>query len=71
MVEMPILTPEVAAENHGMRIIVITAVITGVSFVVVSLRVYVRVVMLKTVGSDDYAVSGLSLGRRAVLISDR
>ena len=39
----------------------ITAVITGVSFLVVSLRVYVRAVMLKNVGSDDYTVSKLVL----------
>ncbi len=37
----------------------ITAVITGISFVVVSLRVYVRVVMLKNVEGDDYTVSKL------------
>ncbi len=44
-----------------MRIITITAVITGVSFLAVSLRVYVRAVLLKTVGSDDYTVSKLVL----------
>lgn len=39
----------------------ITAAITGVSFLVVSLRVYVRAVMLKNVESDDYTVSKLVL----------
>ena len=51
------LSPEFLAENHGPRIIIITATITGVSFLVVFLRVYVRAVMLKKVGSDDYTVS--------------
>jgi hypothetical protein len=53
---MPALSPEFLAENHGTRIIIITSVITGVSFLAVFLRVYVRAVMLKTVGSDDYTV---------------
>jgi len=54
---MPVLSRDFLAEDHGTRIIIITVVITGVSFLVVSLRVYVRAVMLKTVGSDDYTVS--------------
>lgn len=58
---MPVLSPEFLAENHGTRIIIITSVITGVSFLVVFLRVYVRAVMLKTVGSDDYTVCDLLL----------
>lgn len=51
------ISPEFAAEDHGKRILAITGTITGVSFLVVFLRVYVRAVMLKTVGSDDYTVS--------------
>ncbi len=39
----------------------ITAAITGVFFLVVSLRVYVRAVMLKNVDSDDYTVSKVVL----------
>jgi len=58
---MPVLSRDFLAEDHGTRIIILTAVITGVSFLVVSLRVYVRAVMLKTVGSDDYTVSKLVL----------
>ena len=54
---MPVLSREFLAEDHGTRIIIITAAITGISFLVVSLRVYVRAVMLKNVGSDDYTVS--------------
>jgi hypothetical protein len=54
---MPVLSPEFLAEDHGTRIIIVTAVITGVSFLVVFLRVYVRAVMLKTVESDDFTVS--------------
>jgi hypothetical protein len=58
---MPLLSREFPAEDQGTRIIMITAVITGVSFLVVSLRVYVRAVMLKNVESDDYTVSKLVL----------
>jgi hypothetical protein len=54
---LPMLSPEFLAEDHGTRIIIITATITGVSFLAVFLRVYVRAVMLKTVGWDDYTVS--------------
>jgi hypothetical protein len=57
----PMLSREFLTEDHGTRIIIIMAVITGVSFLVVSLRFYVRAVMLKTVGSDDYTVSKLVL----------
>jgi hypothetical protein len=59
---MPALSPEFLAENNGPRIIIITSTITGISFLVVFLRVYVRAVMLKTVGSDDYTVSQHLLG---------
>ncbi|PMD25498.1 hypothetical protein NA56DRAFT_699435 [Hyaloscypha hepaticicola] len=51
-----VLPREFPAENQGTRIIMITAAITGVSFLVVSLRVYVRAVMLKNVESDDYTM---------------
>ena len=58
---VPVFSREFLAEDHATRIIIINAVITGVSFLVVSLRVYVRAVMLKSVGSDDYTVSKLVL----------
>lgn len=58
---MPVLSPEFLAENHGTRIITITAVMTGASGLAVFLRMYVRAVMLKKVGSDDYTVSKHSL----------
>jgi hypothetical protein len=58
---VPVLSRDFLAEDHGTRIIILTAVITGVSFLVVFLRVYVRAVTLKTVGSDDYTVSKLVL----------
>jgi hypothetical protein len=54
---MPMISPAYAAEDHGKRILAITGTITGVSLVVVSMRIYVRAVMLKTFGSDDYTVS--------------
>jgi hypothetical protein len=53
----PMFSPEFLAEDHGTRIIIITATITGVFFLAVFLRVYVRAVMLKTVGWDDDMVS--------------
>jgi hypothetical protein len=47
---MPMVSLAFAAENHGARIIAITGAMTGVSFLVVFLRIYVRPVMLRTMG---------------------
>jgi hypothetical protein len=54
-------SPEFLAVDHGTRMIIITATIAGVSFLVVFFRVYVKAVMLKTVGWNDYMVSEPSL----------
>ncbi|PMD44631.1 hypothetical protein L207DRAFT_579565 [Hyaloscypha variabilis F] len=65
---MPALSPEFLAENNGPRIIIITSTITGISFLVVFLRVYVRAVMLKTVGSDDYTMIAAMVFAAGVLL---
>jgi len=41
-------------ESHGKTIISITGFFTGFAIAVVLARLYVRAVMLKTVGIDDY-----------------
>jgi hypothetical protein len=64
---MEVFSPEFLAEGHGTMIITVTAVITGVSFLVVILRVYVRAVMLQTIGSDDYTVGKIVLIEQIVL----
>jgi len=65
---LPMISPEFAAEDHGKRILAITGTITGVSLAVVVLRVYVRAVMLKTLGSDDYTMMAAMLFAAGVFI---
>jgi hypothetical protein len=53
----PMFSPEFLAVDHGTRMIIIIAKIKGVSSLVVFFGVYVKAVMLKTVGWNDYMVS--------------
>ena len=53
----PLFSPEFLAVDHGTRMIIIKAKIKGVSSMVAFLRVYVKAVMVKTVGWNDYMVS--------------
>jgi hypothetical protein len=45
-----------ANENHGNAILAITGATTAFACTVVLARLYVRAVMLKTFGADDYAM---------------
>jgi len=45
-----------ANDNHGSSILTVTGVLTGFSCVVVLARIYVRSILLKTVGADDYVM---------------
>lgn len=52
--QMPPMTPEFLAYNNKDPIIIIPAVFTALAFVVTMMRVYVRAVMLRVFGVDDY-----------------
>ncbi|KAH8773235.1 hypothetical protein BGZ57DRAFT_983707 [Hyaloscypha finlandica] len=52
----PLFSPEFLAVDHGTRMIIIKAKIKGVSSMVAFLRVYVKAVMVKTVGWNDYMI---------------
>jgi hypothetical protein len=43
-------------ESHGSQILAITGFFTGLALLVVALRVYVRMGMLKIMGADDYVI---------------
>lgn len=46
----------VSDENHGSRILAVTGCFTAFALMVILARIYVRSVMLKTMGVDDYIV---------------
>jgi hypothetical protein len=49
-------TPEILAYNNAPQIVSITAVFFAMAAIVVLLRCYVRIAMLKTFGADDYVM---------------
>lgn len=51
---MPVLTPEDFAFNNAPEILAITGSFFAAAALVVVLRCYVRIAMLKVVGIDDY-----------------
>ncbi|KAL3422256.1 integral membrane protein [Phlyctema vagabunda] len=71
---MPSITPELMArqsnpdETNAASILAINAVFCWFTFVVVGLRIYVRTVMLKKMGVDDWICSGAMLMGVAVFI---
>lgn len=42
--------------SHGQRALVVTAVLTGFSFVVVAMRFYARLGLMKMSGREDWAI---------------
>lgn len=52
----PILTPEQIAYNNAPEILAITGTFFTAAMIVVLLRFYVRLVMLKLFGIDDYVM---------------
>lgn len=49
-------TPEILAYNNAPQIVSITAAFFALAAIVVLLRCYVRIAMLKTFGADDYVM---------------
>jgi len=45
-----------ADDNHGSAILAISGALTGFACLVVLARLYVRSILLKTVGADDYVM---------------
>lgn len=54
-------------ENRGPQILIITGVLVITAFLIVSLRVYVRVVILKHLDWDDYIMFLAMVGGRKMV----
>ena len=55
------LTPAELAYNNKGEILTITCTVTSIALLAVILRIYVRVVMLRVFGSDDYVIVGATV----------
>lgn len=53
---MPEITPEFIEFNNAPQILAITGCFFAATFIVVLLRCYVRLSMLKVFGNDDYTM---------------
>ena len=54
--------PDNPDDSHVMRILAVTCTLTGITLFVNLLRFYVRSVMLKHMGADDWAMVVVSVG---------
>jgi hypothetical protein len=62
---LPPMTPEYLAFNNAHRILAITSSFFTIAIVVVLLRCYVRIAMLKVFGPDDYMMAVAAVSANA------
>lgn len=65
----PSLTPEYMAYSNAQRILSITGTFFTAALIIVLLRCYVRAVMLRVFGKDDYMMVVAMVSRRASIRS--
>ena len=56
-------------ESRGPSLTIITSILTSISFIVVMLRYYVRLHVLKSFGSDDVFIGAAMVRSLATLIA--